>query len=34
MHEDVRAGAEAVNLPLVVEIHESEASALEAFSRA
>jgi anti-anti-sigma factor len=34
MHEDVRVGAEAVNLPLVVEIHESEAEALAAFSGA
>jgi anti-anti-sigma regulatory factor len=34
MHEDVRVGAEAVNLPLVVEIHGSEAEALAAFSRA
>ena len=34
MHEDVRVGAEVVNLPLVVEIHETEAEALEAFSRA
>jgi anti-anti-sigma factor len=33
MHEDVRIGAEAVNLPLVVEIHESAAAALEAFAR-
>ncbi len=34
MHEDVRSGAEAVGLPQVVEIHENEASALEAFARA
>jgi anti-anti-sigma factor len=34
MHEDVRVGAEAVGLPQVVEIHENEASALEAFARA
>ena len=34
MHEDVRVGAEVVNLPLVVEIHETEAEALEALSRA
>jgi anti-anti-sigma factor len=33
MHEDVRVGAEAVNLPLVVEIHESAAEALAAFAR-
>lgn len=33
MHEDVRVGAEAVNMPLVVEIHESTAAALEAFAR-
>jgi anti-anti-sigma factor len=29
MHEDVRVGAEAVNLPLVIKIFESEAAALE-----
>lgn len=34
MHEDVRVGAEAVNLPLVVRIHESEAAALEALEQA
>jgi anti-anti-sigma factor len=34
IHEDVRVGAEAVGLPQVVEIHDSEASALEAFARA
>ena len=34
MHEDVRVGAEAVGLPQVVEIHDSEAAALEAFARA
>jgi anti-anti-sigma factor len=34
MHEDVRVGAEAVGLPQVVEIHETEALALEAFARA
>jgi anti-anti-sigma regulatory factor len=33
MHEDVRVGAEAVGLPQVVEIHDSEAAALEAFAR-
>jgi anti-anti-sigma factor len=33
IHEDVRVGAEVVNLPLVVEIHESQAAALEAFAR-
>lgn len=33
MHEDVRVGAEAVNLPLVVEIHGTEAAALAAFRR-
>lgn len=33
MHEDVRVGAEAVNMPLVVEIHDTEAAALEAFRR-
>lgn len=31
MHEDVRVGADAVNMPLVVAIHESEAAALDAF---
>jgi anti-anti-sigma factor len=34
MHEDVRIGAKAVNLPLVVEIHDSAAEALAAFGRA
>jgi anti-anti-sigma factor len=34
MHEDVRVGAEAVNLPLVVKIHDSEASALAALEQA
>jgi anti-anti-sigma factor len=34
MHEDVRVGAEAVGLPQVVEIHETQATALEAFARA
>jgi anti-anti-sigma regulatory factor len=34
MHEDVRVGAEAVNLPLVVEICENETVALEAFAQA
>ncbi len=33
MHEDVRIGAEAVNLPLVVKIHESEASAFDALEQ-
>jgi anti-anti-sigma factor len=33
MHEDVRVGADAVNMSLVVEIHESAAAALEAFAR-
>ncbi len=32
MHEDVRVGAEAVNLPLVVAIHETAAEALVAFA--
>ena len=32
MHEDVRVGAEAVNLPLVVAIHETAAEALSAFA--
>ncbi len=34
MHEDVRVGADAVNMTLVVEIHESRAAALEAFAQA
>ncbi len=34
MHEDVRAGANAVNMPLVVEIHDSLAAAMEAFAKA
>jgi anti-anti-sigma factor len=34
MHEDVRVGAEAINMPLVVEIFDSEAEALGAFARA
>jgi anti-anti-sigma factor len=34
MHEDVRSGAEAVGLPQVVELYDSEAAALEAFARA
>ncbi len=34
MHEDVRVGAEAINMPLVVEIFNSEAEALGAFARA
>jgi anti-anti-sigma factor len=33
MHEDVRVGADAVNMSLVVEIHESRAAAMEAFAR-
>jgi anti-anti-sigma regulatory factor len=33
MHEDVRIGAEAVNLPLVVKIFDSETSALEALEQ-
>lgn len=33
MHEDVRVGADAVNMSLVVEIHDTEAAALEAFAR-
>jgi anti-anti-sigma factor len=33
MHEDVRVGADAVNMTLVVEIHDSRAAALEAFAR-
>ena len=33
MHEDVRVGAVAVNLPLVVEIHDCATSALEAFEK-
>ncbi len=34
IHEDVRVGAEAVGLPQVVQIYDSEAAALEAFARA
>jgi anti-anti-sigma regulatory factor len=34
MHEDVRIGAEAVNLPLVVKIFQSEAAALQALEEA
>ena len=34
MHPDVRVGAEIVGLPLVVEIHDTEESALKAFSPA
>jgi hypothetical protein len=34
MQEGVRIGAEAVNLPLVVKIYDSEAAALEALERA
>jgi anti-anti-sigma regulatory factor len=34
MHEDVRVGAEAINMPMVVEIFNSEAEALGAFARA
>ena len=34
MHEDVRVGADAVNMTLVVEIQESRAAALEAFAQA
>ena len=33
MHEDVRVGADAVNMSLVVETHDTEAAALEAFAR-
>jgi anti-anti-sigma factor len=33
MQEHVRVGAEAINLPLVVKIHESEASALAALEQ-
>ncbi len=32
MHEDVKVGSDIVGLPLVVEIHETEQSALEAFA--
>jgi anti-anti-sigma regulatory factor len=32
MHADVRVGGDIVGLPLVVEIHDSEQSALEAFA--
>jgi len=34
MHQDVRVGADAINMSLVVEIHDSRAAALEAFARA
>jgi anti-anti-sigma factor len=34
MHEHVRVGAEAINLPLVVTIHHSEAAALAALEQA
>jgi anti-anti-sigma regulatory factor len=34
MHEDVRVGADAINMTLVVEIHDSAAAALAAFARA
>jgi anti-anti-sigma factor len=33
MHQDVRVGADAINMSLVVDIHESAAAALEAFAR-
>jgi anti-sigma B factor antagonist len=33
MHEDVRVGAEAVGLPQVVEIHDSQTLALKAFAQ-
>jgi anti-sigma B factor antagonist len=32
MHPDVRVGGDIVGLPLVVEIHDTEESALKAFS--
>jgi anti-sigma B factor antagonist len=32
MHRDVRVGGDIVGLPLVVEIHDSEDSALKAFT--
>ncbi len=34
MHQDVRVGADIVGLPLVVEIHDTEESALKAFALA
>jgi anti-sigma B factor antagonist len=34
MHRDVRVGGDIVGLPLVVEIHDSEESALTAFALA
>lgn len=34
MHEDVRVGAEAVNMPLVVRIHGTAAEAIEGFAKA
>jgi anti-anti-sigma factor len=33
MHEDVRVGADAVNMTLVVEIHDTADAALAAFAR-
>lgn len=33
MHEDVRVGAEAVNLPLVVQLHDCAAEAVSAFAK-
>ena len=34
MHEDVRVGGDILGLPLVVEIHDTEESALKAFAAA
>jgi anti-anti-sigma factor len=34
MHEDVRIGGDIVGIPLVVEIHDAEDSALKAFATA
>jgi anti-anti-sigma regulatory factor len=33
MHEDVRVGGDIIGLPLVVEIHDSEESAVKAFAK-
>lgn len=33
MHPDVRVGAVAINLPMVVEIHDAADAAIEAFAR-
>jgi hypothetical protein len=33
MHEDVRVGSDIIGLPLVVEIYDSEESAIKAFPK-